>query len=193
MPRQAAVDDVVGAPQTRPATDKQIDWITQMLENKDLESLPAAPRALMDGYLSDLSTLREVDSRTASNLIGWLKPLTKKKTGGNRMPTPDDKGIWVTPDGQLWKLQISRESGRIYAQSLALDLSEDFQVERHVYHFAPGACFTVVNTGRRLTWEEELAHGIKYHFCVRCGAELDNDESKKRGLGPVCYAKGEFG
>jgi len=43
--------------------------------------------------------------------------------------------------------------------------------------------------GRKLGVEDAAEFGRLYGFCIRCGRRLNKEESKRRGIGPVCINK----
>jgi hypothetical protein len=95
------------------------------------------------------------------------------------------EGMWIVgtlgEDGaEVYKVQQAvHGSGRLYAKLLT---DEGFV-------FAPGVLRHLTEQGRKMTAEEGRQYGQLYGVCCRCGAQLTDEESIARGLGPVCASK----
>lgn len=97
-------------------------------------------------------------------------------------------GIYRHPDGTIYKVQQARQgSGRLYAKRLVLDEQPDGSHKgRFVY--AAGAVHNL-RPGWRLTLEAAAAFGRLYGVCAACAADLTDETSIARGLGPICAGK----
>lgn len=117
----------------------------------------------------------------------------------------DTDGIYRHPDdGTIWKVQIAKQgSGNLYAKRLVLSVCDDGAACGHPttigddgehrhghFTYAAGAIHTILSDWK-LDREEAVAFGRLYGVCVRCGADLTDENSIKRGMGPWCAGKFE--
>ncbi len=100
-----------------------------------------------------------------------------------------DKGIYRTAAGDIFKVQISRQSGHPYAKRLqpigGQRLSEAGERVQWEFVYAPGAIYAL-QPEMQMTLAEAKAFGIQYGICCVCGAFLKDAASVERGIGPVC-------
>jgi hypothetical protein len=82
--------------------------------------------------------------------------------------------------GIIYKVQASRETGRLYAKHL--------DVAERKFEFEAGA-MRHLTAEMRMTVEEAKAFGVEYGFCVVCGKFLTDARSVAQGIGPVCITK----
>lgn len=104
--------------------------------------------------------------------------------------TPDlEVGMYQTPDGDLYKVQESRESGKLYAKKLVrLDTPRELKggkVRTHEFAYEAGA-IRKLTADMRMTLEQAKRWGQRYGTCCVCGATLINSTSIEEGVGPVC-------
>jgi len=92
-------------------------------------------------------------------------------------------------DGSIYKVQVSKTSGKPYAKRLILiggtRLMSDGEKAHLEYEYAPGAIKSLTPE-MRMDLEAATRFGIEYGFCVRCGAFLKDATSVEVGIGPVC-------
>lgn len=81
-------------------------------------------------------------------------------------------------NGEIFKVQQSRESGRLYAKRLTED----------GFEYAAGA-IRRIKASDRMTLEEAKEYGQATGTCCNCGRTLTNEESIRDGIGPVCSGK----
>lgn len=96
-------------------------------------------------------------------------------------------------DGEIFKVQKSRTSGKLYALVLtdthgATRLTEAGTEIEATYQYAPGA-FRRLRPAHRINTERAEALSIKFTFCIVCGRHLKAAASVARGIGPVCAGK----
>lgn len=99
-------------------------------------------------------------------------------------------GMYQTPAGDIFKVQVSKQSGRPYAKHLRLIGGErmvDATEERVNFEFvyAPGAILAI-KPEMTMTLEAAKAFGLRYGVCCVCGAFLKDARSVAAGIGPVC-------
>jgi Family of unknown function (DUF6011) len=167
-----------------PATTRQTDYITILLAERDVEAhrREAIQERLDDGTM---------DRDYASSAITYLKarakvtkvPFTPLAPAYN----PDSAlscGMYRTPDGQIFRVHESKESGRLYAKVLVLSFDDD----KPHFDYAKGAIYHLLPE-HRMTLDEAKAWGCETGICCVCGAFLTDPKSVTEGIGPVC-AKG---
>lgn len=94
------------------------------------------------------------------------------------LSAPATEGIYRR-DGVIYKVQRAiHGSGRLYAKEL---------VEGR-FVMAAGA-IKLLSQADRMTTEEAAAWGALYGRCIRCQADLTDEDSIARGMGLVCATK----
>lgn len=92
---------------------------------------------------------------------------------------PATEGMYVV-GGTIYKVQRALHgSQRLYAKRLESDGS---------WEMIPGMIRNLTQADR-MTLEAAKAYGDLYGRCVRCQADLTDEASIARGLGPVCAGK----
>lgn len=90
-----------------------------------------------------------------------------------------DEGMY-SRDGQIYRVQRSRESGNLYAKKL--------DSTTQTFSYAPGA-MRVLTAAHRMTIEAAKAYGREFGVCCVCARALSNPASVEAGIGPVCGAR----
>ena len=93
-------------------------------------------------------------------------------------PSAEAPGVYWT-DGTLYKVQISKSSGRPYAKREAPGSS---------WEYAPGVIYSL-KACDLLTLDQAKAYGRATGVCVCCGRDLSDPVSVEAGIGPVCEAR----
>lgn len=185
-----------------PATERQVAFLTSLLEQKarrvqqiDPENGPEAALATRE-WVDDLLTGREVLSKpNASKAIdkvkAWLAANAAPAVAAPRSGVVGE-GLYIRED-TVWKV-VRSARGNLYAKRLVPG------GRRGRWEYAAGAVRDITPAdvltpekaaeyGRR----ERIGHDGEFRvYCACCGAELDTQESRDRGIGPVCYAR-QFG
>jgi hypothetical protein len=91
------------------------------------------------------------------------------------------EGMYLVGD-DVFKVVISRQSGRPYAKRLILDADGgngrwEYDGRRHFAQLTPE---------NAMTFEQACAFGHAHGICARCGCLLDDVQSVAAGIGPVC-------
>lgn len=128
---------------------------------------------------SSPSNITQFGIRTA---IARLEAFPAKRAGG----PPERDGIFRTPDGRVWKVVWNKAAGNgryLYAKV--------WKGER--YQYAAGG-MKLLKEADRLTraQAQELGRDQNsplYGHCANCGADLTDEDSIERAMGPDCYAK----
>jgi hypothetical protein len=117
-------------------------------------------------------------------------------------------GIYRLPDGTIFKVQIAKQgSGNLYAKRLTIrpcDLGtackmchgtglrdiagEQKPCLKGKFVYAAGAVHTL-RADQRLPEDEARLYGQMYGICCACGADLTDEVSIAKGIGPVCGAR----
>lgn len=88
-------------------------------------------------------------------------------------------GFYTDGDGVFWLVQISQNTGRPYTKVWnGESFSHDSGGIRELYA-----------VGRRATLAEAEEFGVRFGVCGECGRTLTNEESIRRGIGPICAGK----
>ena len=166
-----------------PATDRQIAYLLSLWESV------GHPADEVDAVRNGT---RVIGKREASELIDRAKAA---KLLARPTPTAPavGEGLYITGDGQhaqIHKVVLSAR-GNLYAKTLAPGGS------RGRWAYAPGVVATLTPENA-LTPERAAEYGKTARegwdgslqvYCACCGAELDNPESRERGIGPVCFRR----
>ncbi len=91
---------------------------------------------------------------------------------------PATEGMYLV-NGVAYKVQRAiHGSGHLMAKRLTPD----------GFTFEPGA-IARINQSHRMTAEQAAQYGKLYGRCIRCQADLTDEESIARGIGPICATK----
>lgn len=155
------------------ASDKQVSFIMALLARK----MTDAPMTEDDA--------RTLGKRQASKFIDTLTSLPDRPRPV--VPAPAAAALAVREeievgmyarDGEVYKVQVSRESGRLYAKHLV----------DGKFAYAAGA-IRILRASDRMSLEDAAAYGKRTGTCCVCGIELTNPESVEAGIGPICRTK----
>jgi hypothetical protein len=136
------------------ASDKQVAFINSLLSER---------------VFSGEVDFANLTSKGASDLIGQL--LTAPKQASTLAV-----GMYQLANGEIYRVQASRETGRLYAKHL--DLINGFEYEA-------GAIYKIT-AGDRMTLDQAKLFGVETGFCCVCGILLTDPKSVANGIGPVC-------
>jgi len=124
-------------------------------------------------------------------------------------PKVTQDGMYIKPDGRIFKVQWNRASGdgrRLYAKQLVVRVMDGGRVRQQMYGlldvlegsvspladmdfvFASGAIL-LLRPEERMSLEQAARFGKLYGRCVRCGRELTDETSIERAMGRVCAGK----
>lgn len=161
---------------TYPASERQVSYLRSLIDGREwpeyLGSREDAVARLSDGTM---------DGRTASRLIDGLRGAPKIAT---KVVGELSEGMYRTADATIYRVQRSRESGRLYAKRMEWSLTED----KPRFEYDRGAIYTLTSADR-MSVEDARAWGVETGVCCVCGAFLTDAKSVARGIGPVCEGK----
>jgi len=124
----------------------------------------------------------------ASALIDALRQAPRKATGAVAIKGSTaglSEGMYRSGDGNIYRVQASRESGRLYAKRLVWDLARD---DKPRFEYDRGAVYALTPADR-MSVEDARAWGVETGACCVCGAFLTDAKSVARGIGPVCEGR----
>lgn len=165
------------------------------IQTQDEVRGPAASEAQM----SFLRTLCEEQGQevpenpTKAEASARISELLENRKGGQvRTPAKTsgvtEDGMYQTADGSVYKVQIAKQgSGRLYAKKLTEYKREDGTSEWS-FEYAAGAIHRL-KAADKMTLEQAQEFGKLYGVCCRCAADLTDEDSIARGMGPICAGK----
>ncbi len=185
------------------ATDRQVQYLASLWEQvargaiaQDRDNGPEAALVLRE-RADDLLTGRlSLSKREASGLIesakNTISHYRRQVSTTSDVVAPISQvgaGLYIKDD-TIYKVILSNQ-GRLYAKRLVPGGS------RGRFEYAAGAIRTLtpedaLTAERAAEWGRQVRKGHDGSiqvYCACCGAELDNDESRDRGIGPVCYRR----
>lgn len=162
-----------------PATEKQVAYATKLADGADTDDQARA--AMLDAIPS-------MSKSEISILIDGLKQMPKRQVPGQAPQVDPEEvlaeGLYVS-GGQVFKLQRSKKTSRLYALELDPDTGK--------FGYAKGAVFRLAESGAQpATIEDAIEFGLKTGVCACCGRHLTDENSIAAGIGPVC-ARRQFG
>ena len=149
---------------TTPASERQVSFLQSLLAERD--------NTLVVEFAG-------LTSKQASEFIGTLIN-APKRVAGVRENFPVEEGMYRDNAGIIYKVQASRETGRLYAKHL--------DVAERKFIFEAGA-MRHLTAEMRMTTDEARAFGVEYGFCCVCAKLLTDPRSVAEGIGPVCSGR----
>lgn len=147
-----------------PATEKQIKFRLSLIERKGIVDITE-------------DQVRAAGTVAVSKMIDLMLQMPDKAIPAQRTTEPLVPGMY-TKNGEVYKVQVSRESGRLYAKRLV----------GTSWEYAAGAT-RELTTEDRMTLEQAKEYGKLTHVCCNCARELTNPDSIEQGIGPICAGK----
>lgn len=168
----------------RLASEKQVALIVDLLEKRE------GAREVVYGHVTalGLTEVEELPIKEASAVIDnlfALPKLTVAKAGSTQFAA----GMYVAPDGRIFRAYLGQQSGNILCKEVVRTEGHEHEYE---LEYRGLAAKHIPADSRRMTLEEAKAWGKATGSCVRCGRRLDVPESVDAGIGPVCAGKGEW-
>lgn len=167
---------------TAVATPKQVAWIDRL-----------GPQQGWTPEQIDRAKWNKAAASRALDVLFAARPRTETTTVTTTRTdtvTVTDPGMYRDADGEIFKVQKSRESGRLYAKHLTPIggkrlIDADESVVGFEFTYAAGAVYRLT-PAMRMTLDEAKAFGIRFGVCCVCGAHLKDATSVALGIGPVC-------
>jgi hypothetical protein len=192
---------------SNPATPRQIEYLSSLLERKDLREAP-----IHVDHVRDLLEAGWLNRADASAAIDALVPLPWKPR--ERKAPADSVEVeegWFVEEktGEIAVVKFNRQKTRKYAMRARLekdpsgfvphpdeDVDPDEYLEerdhpvRLSWDYEAGLISKIARGGwRKMTKEEAASFGRLYGVCLACGRTLTDPESIERGIGPICASK----
>lgn len=166
--------------------------ITVLLRQPNAEVQAGASEAQV-AFLRTLAGETGEEVRTSYTKAEASAEITRllklRESGQVRTPKAVEEGMYRTPDGQIYKVQIAvHGSGRPYAKRLVkLDEPREMAKGTRTHDFVrePGA-LAKLTPEMRMTLDEMKEWGKLYGTCCKCGITLTDETSIADGIGPVC-------
>lgn len=149
----------------KPASDKQVAFLTTLVSERVYEGA---------------TEFASLSSAEASALIGQLLQAPRRSSTSTSYERITEEGVYQNAEGDIFRVQRSRESGNLYAKRL--DIFEG----GFVYE---AGLLRKITPSDRLGVEQAKALGVQYGFCVVCGILLTDPKSVEQGIGPVCIKR----
>ena len=180
----------------RPATEKMINYARFLINDRQTSRLnPAAWRSIVMALLDSETDPLTLEHRDVGDLIDVLKPLQSKQAAQRQSPQPK-----AYPDVAEGRYALEGLDG--YKNEVAF-----FKIDRPTQGRWAGRTFVsqyksdekmpVRGEGARRILEliaadpraAMILFGKETSRCGHCGRRLTDDESRARGIGPVCAEK----
>ncbi len=179
---------------TRPATEKQIEFIKTLISERDLDQVwvPGTDNdsdaARSHGARAAVETARtfwragnHLNDATAKFLIEVLKKAPHKASSEQAEP-----GYYVAANGDFVVVVQNREKTRTYAKRLVVTETEGKKSAS--WEYAPGVGRTLADI-TPMTLAEAAQWGHAHGICAICCKTLTDPKSVERGIGPKCAKK----
>lgn len=177
---------------TRPATQKQFDFLKKLIAERDCS-------AVQDRIVQDRASavMGSYSTRDASALIDLLldQPFSDAaivagveralEAGTMEVFSPREFSAGLYRDGDdLWKVYTSQKSGALLVKRVETDRHGEIS-----FTYLGLAKHHVPADAVRLSVGEVGDLGKAFDHCLMCGRRLDVPESQVRGIGPVCAGR----
>lgn len=167
-----------------PATEKQLKYLTGLMEQKDHDNLDNSE---VQETLMNLMDGKTIGKREASAAIEALLPLHNRSHEYARWPSVvEGRYALYTGDGTVAFYKVDRPTegkwaGRIFVKLL-------IGAPGH-WHEMKASLETMARIEEMGAVESARLFGYKSKSCGQCGSPLSNLRSRAAGFGEVCAAK----
>lgn len=170
---------------TAPDADKENDVTLE--QYRMAEEWLATTDVSWSTFLTDMKRAAESFRGLTERQAEAVLRTREKVLAGSARPSsgPAEVGFYAR-DGEVFKVQTSKTSGRNYALRLVVTTRRSGQ-PRGSWEYA-GVVFDLTPE-QRLSVEQAAQAGRITGVCVICGAALIDPESIERGIGPVCATR----
>lgn len=155
-----------------PASEKQIAFISKLINDKDTTS--SAQAVAIDMVMAAGS--HTITKTEASKYIDVLMALPNKNTKTKKQAPA--AGYYVYKN-EVYKVQVSPSTGNAYAKVFT---------QEGGWLYAQGMV-NKMHDAQPLTLEKAKEFGHLYGSCIICGRTLTDESSIDAGIGPVCAGK----
>lgn len=166
------------APQPAIATDRQVNYVRKLMDERDGTTVNAEFRATVEAEIA-----AGISGAAISAIITLLTtPEMRPPRGGNRAERVELEAGMYRKGDTFYRVKVSK-AGNWYAQELRINDDTgriDFRYVGKVYGLV---------AEHRLAQDEARAFGVETGNCICCGAVLTNPDSIAAGIGPICAGK----
>jgi hypothetical protein len=178
----------------KPMSEKQQSLIKKLSGEKNV---PVAGKTDAEAWLiarwEDSLSGKDVAMSEASKVIDWMFTLPKVTVTAAPAATssePLTPGLYEAPNGDVIRLQKTRDGQRMYAKVLVEKgtvnrINLDGEIVHFEWTYAPGLA-KFLTPAMKLSAEAAGHFGLKTGACLWCGRKLVDADSLKFGIGPVC-------
>lgn len=164
-----------------PPTEKQVKYLRSLIDERDDTD---AVRAVLNGHREAGTLTRQVVSTAIDTLLNL--PRKQRET---RTTEPVTEGIYLDPDGGLYKVQVAAYgTGNLYGKRFHKYDQPDEKGKAGEFVYEAGL-LRKLHPEWLLSLEEAQKYGKLYGFCCVCGRVLTNEKSIEAGIGPVCQTR----
>lgn len=96
-----------------------------------------------------------------------------------------DEATYFFYGEKFYRIPAGKKYAQILTQINGERLNELDQIVKFKYEYVRGMVYNL-KPEHKLSLEQAQAFGIKYGICVVCTRKLEDAESVKRGIGPIC-------
>lgn len=174
----------------RPATERQLASVIREGARREVVGSGAVRVAEIVRAATAGEAVSFKDASFALDVLFASKfaPRDRKPAAPRKDEVTEDGMYARTENGErvFYKVQIAKNgSGNLYAKRLERDES---RVSGWGFNYAPGAIRNLTPADK-LSLEEAQAFGQLYGVCCCCAADLTDEDSIAKGIGPICEAK----
>lgn len=148
----------------KPASQKQIDFLNKLIDQKDVNS---SLKAEIEKMIVDGMTIKGASRLIESLLAEPNKPIAGAVT---------EPGFYQNDNG-IFKVKLS-QSNRFYA----------LELQENCWEYAPGAMHKI-KSDDKMTLERAKQYGRMTGKCILCNRLLTNENSISEGIGPICASR----
>lgn len=175
----------------RPATPRQLESVIREGARREVVGSGAAPVAeiVRKAVANEAVSFKEASFALDVLLASKFAPRDARPAQSARKGEVTEDGMYArTENGErvFYKVQIAKQgSGNLYAKRLERDAS---RASGWRFVYAPGAIRSLTPADK-LSLEEAQQFGQLYGVCCVCAAELTDEDSIAKGIGPICEGR----
>ncbi len=172
-------------PTARPATDKQLGFIRNLLaEREGIAAAEGIRYWLNEARLADTLTTRTA-SQAIEALLAIRKPAGAPRAAASSAVTLDD-GVYKRPTGEIVRVYHTIHGRNIQVGKVLVVTDNGDDTFSAEFEYGGKAALNGLAADMRMTEDEAKAFGRMYHLCCRCSTPLTRDESNHVGYGKTC-------
>lgn len=181
-----------GRPQGQPPTDKQIGFLRSLLAERQGVEAAEAVRATLNGQREAGELTRKAVSSAIDTLLKIRKPAPaqgpsegRTAAPANDLPEVDEGRYAIRVDGVVKFYRVDRPTEGRWAGFTFVKV----QASDDLYPIRGAARRPILETIAADPQAASVLYGHELGECGVCGRTLTDEDSRARGIGPVCAAK----